>query len=80
MIFNGKCDENLQFKSICKTKQFEWNYDCLRKSANDMFTQISAKKGIKSCKGCTVAAILKEYTQLDDINVAGPGKPDVITP
>ena len=45
-----------------------------------MFTQMSAKKGIKLFKGCTVEAILKEYTQLDNINVVGPGKPDVITP
>ena len=45
-----------------------------------MFTQISAKKGIKLFKERVVSDTVKEYKQLDDINVVGPGKTDVLTP
>ena len=51
-----------------------------RIAMNDMFTQISAKKGIKLFNERAVAAIVKEYTNIDNINVVGPENPDVITP
>ena len=45
-----------------------------------MFTQISAKKVIKLFKERAVAAIVKEYIQIDDMNVVDPKPPFVLTP
>ena len=45
-----------------------------------MFTQISAKKVIKLFKESAVAAIVKEYIQIDDMNVVDPKPPFVLTP
>jgi len=36
-----------------------------------MFTQMSAMKGIKMFKERNVAAMLKEYTQFDNMNAVG---------
>ena len=46
-----------------------------------MFTLMSkGGGGIKLFKKRAVAAIVKEYTKLDDMNVLVPENPDVITP
>ena len=44
-----------------------------------MFTQMSAKKAIKSFTDCAVVAIVKEYGKLDDMNVLITENPDVLT-
>ena len=80
MNFNGKSYDNVQFTSIGENKEREWSHEFLRIAANVMFTQMSAKKGVKSFKGHIVASTIKEYTQLYDMNVMGPENPDVITP
>ena len=41
---------------------------------------MSSNKGIKSFKERKVASIVKEYTQLDDMNVVETGNPNVFTP
>ena len=48
-------------------KKREWADDCYRTAVNFMFTQMSAKQGIKKFKERAVAAIVKDYKQLHDI-------------
>ena len=45
-----------------------------------MFKKISSKKGIELLKERAVVDIVKEYKQLDYINVVLPENPDVPTP
>jgi len=66
--------------SETEKKEMEWSHDCFQIATNVMFTQMSAKKGIKMFKERDVAAMLKEYTQLDDMNTVGPLDPDKLTP
>ena len=47
-----------------KTNKYEIS-SYMQAAANKMFTQISAKEGIKKFGETAVAAILKEYPQLD---------------
>jgi hypothetical protein len=44
-----------------------------------MFTQMSTTKGLKHFKERAVAALIKEYTQLDNMNVFAPEDPDKLT-
>ena len=59
MRFNGKSNENVQFKNIGENKEREWSHDCLRIASNVTFTQMSAKKGIELFKERTFVAIVK---------------------
>ena len=45
-----------------------------------MFTQMSAKQGIKNFKERAVASIFKEYKQLHDINTFGRVCTEYMTP
>ena len=80
MRFNGKSYDNVQFTSIGENKERGWSHDCLRIALNVMFTQMSAKKGITLFKDHAFAATVKEYKQLDGMDVMGPENPNVITP
>ena len=80
MSFNGKYYTNVKFTIIGENKDHEQINDFLRISTNYMFTQMSAKKGIKLFNECTVVDNVKVYTPLEDMNVVGPDNPDVITP
>jgi len=87
MNFKAKCyDGKVQFKitkgkKMSETvKEMEWSHDCSQIATNVMFTQMSATKGIKMFKEHVVAAMLKEYTQLDDMNAVGSLDPDKLTP
>ena len=40
-------------------KQIAWSDDCYRSDVYVMFTQMSAKQGIKQLKDCSVAVIVK---------------------
>ena len=51
-----------------------------RIATNSMFTKLSAKKGIKLFNEIAVAAILKAYTHLENMNVAVPGNLNVLNP
>ena len=52
----------------------------MHKLAVDMtFTKMTAKKGIKKHGEIAVAAMYKEYTQLEDIKVMGELNPDNLT-
>ena len=42
--------------------------DCYRTALNVIFTQMSAKQGIKQFKQRSLTAIVKEYKQLHDMN------------
>ena len=53
--------------------------DYYRASVNVMFTQMSAKKGIKTFGESAIAAMFKEYNQLNDMNVFGSVNPDTLT-
>ena len=61
----------MQFLSISKQKKREWDDDCYRTSENVMFTQMSAKQGIKQFKERAMAVIVKEYKQLHEIDTFG---------
>ena len=65
---------------IGKTKERKRSHNCLRISTNVMFTQMSEKKGIKLFMERTVTVILKEWTQIDNVNVVVPENPDALTP
>ena len=80
MSLDGKYYDNLKFTSIAKNKDREWSHDYIKIDTNFMLTQMSAKKGDKLFKEIKVEAIIKSYIQLDNMNVAGPEKPDVLTP
>ena len=80
MSFNGKYYDNVKFTSIIENKDPEWNQNCLRMVTNVMFTQMSSKKINKLFKENTLEAIVKEYTQLDNITFMGPENPYVLTP
>ena len=57
----------MHFLLISQLKQREWADDFYRTAVNFMFTQMSAKQGIKIFKERAVAAIVKDYKQLHDI-------------
>ena len=57
-MFEGKSYE-INFVSISKQKQLKWADDCYRTAVNVIFTQISAKQGIKQFKEQTVSTIVK---------------------
>ena len=80
MNFNGKSYDNVQFTSIGENKEREWSHYCPRIDMNLVFTQISEKKGIKIFKQCAVADILKQFKQLDYINVVVLENLNVLTP
>ena len=80
MRLNGKSYYNVKFTSIGESRDHERSRDCLRIAANVMFTQMSVNKGIQLFKERAVAAIVKECTQLEYMNVVSPENPDVITP
>ena len=63
--------QDIQFLSISKQKQREWDDECYRTDVNVMFTQMSAKQGIKQFKERAVDAIIKEYKQVHDMNTFG---------
>ena len=69
MIFNGKYYDNVQFTSIGENKEREWSHVCLRIDMNVMFAKVPNKKGIKLFNERAFESILKEYTQLEYINV-----------
>ena len=71
MSFNGKYYDNVKFTSIGENKEREFSHDCFTIAPNLMFTKMSAKKGIELFKESALTAIVKEYTQLGDINVVG---------
>ena len=79
MIFNVKVYDNVQFTIIGENKDFERSNDCLRIATNFVFTQMSANIGILLFKDCRVAVIVKEYTQLEYVNVVVTENPDVLT-
>jgi hypothetical protein len=69
-----------QFLSVTKRKQKQWFEECHRIAVNVMFTQMSAAKGIKLFGKRAVAAIFKEYNQLNDMTVFGKVNPDTLSP
>ena len=70
----------MQFLLISKQKQCEWVDECYKKDVNVMFTQISAKKELKRFKDQAVAAIVKQYKQLHDMNKFVIVCPEELTP
>ena len=54
-------------------------HSCHQKLINVCFTQMSAKNGIKTYKERAVAAMLKEYKQLEDMAVFRPQDPKLLS-
>ena len=65
---------------ISQQKQREWGDECYRTAVKVVFTQISEKQGIKKLKERYVAAIVKEYKQLHEMNTFGIVCPEDLTP
>ena len=61
-------------------KQREWSDDRYRTPVNVMFAQMSEKQGIKMFKEQAVAAIVKEYKQLHNMNTFGGVCPEDLNP
>ena len=77
----GKSHQNtkVQFaqKGTANTEhQCEWFTKLKNIAVNACFTQMSARKGIEQFRKLTVAAMLKEYKQLDNLLVFGAVCPD----
>jgi hypothetical protein len=62
--------------SVLKSKQASWTNDCYGIAVDVMFTQMTATKGMKRFGEKAVAAIFKEYNQLNDMMVVGRIDPD----
>jgi hypothetical protein len=73
--FKGKSYE-MQLVSVTESKQASWANDCYRIAVDVMFAQMTANKGIKLFGEKAVAAIFKEYNQLNDMMVFGRIDPD----
>ena len=75
-------DDNKQFTSTTDSNEPKRTTkidDCYRLAVNVAFTQMSASKGIKTYGERAVAAMFKEYRQLNDLEVFGPVNPDTLT-
>lgn len=80
--FNGKSYGmqlfNLGTRQILE--QTKGNVDIRKHTFNVIFTQMTADKGIKEFGEVAVAAIFKEYKQMQELNVLGSLDPDKLTP
>jgi len=76
--FEGK-SYRAQFLSISNRKEKQWPSECYKIAVDVMFTQMSAGKGIKQFGERAVAAMFKEYNQLNDLTVFGRVNPDTPT-
>ena len=76
--FDGKSYET-QFLGVTAKKQAEWSDKCYRIAVNVMFTQMTAAKGIKLFGERAIAAMFKEYNQLNDMGVFGIVNPDSLS-
>jgi hypothetical protein len=74
----GKSYE-MQFVSVTESQQASWADDYYRIAVNVMFAQMTAAKGIKRFGERAVAAMFKEYNQLNDMMVFGHIDPDELT-
>ena len=70
----------MQFLLISKQKKHEWADDCYRAAVSVIFTQISAKQGIKQFKGRSTISVVKYYKQTHDMNTFGRVCPEDLTP
>ena len=81
MEFTGKgygARRELNFvtnRKINKISQEVSQHTCMKITTDNIFTQMSARKGFKKHGKAAVAAIIKEYAQLNEGAV--PGKPVV---
>jgi hypothetical protein len=69
----------MQFVSVPESKQASWTNDSYRIAVNVMFTQMTATKGMTLFGEKAVAAMFKEYNQLNDMMVFGRIDPDELT-
>jgi hypothetical protein len=76
--FKGKSYE-MQFVSVPESKQASWANDCYRIAVGVMFTQMTVTTGMKLFGKRAVAAMFKEYNQLNDMMVFGRIDPDELT-
>ena len=75
-------DTHMQFTqkgTTTEEKQYEWFTKLNDIAVNVCFTQISARKGIEQFRKLAVAAMLKEYKQLDDLLVFGAVSPEFMS-
>ena len=75
-------DTKVQFaqKGIANDEQkYEWFTKLKNTAVNACFTQMSARKGIQQFGQLAVAAMLKEYKQLDDLLVIGAVTPESLS-
>jgi len=76
--FGGK-SYRTQFIGISNHKEKQWSSECYKIAVDVMFTQMSAGKGIKQFGERTIAAMFKEYNQLNDLTVFGRVTPDTLS-
>jgi len=76
--FGGK-SYRAQFLGTSNRKEKQWSSECYKIAVDVMFTQMSAGKGIKQFGKRAIAAMFKEYNQLNDLAVFGRVNPDTLT-
>ena len=62
-----------------EAQQFKWFTKLKDIAVNACFTQMSARKGIEQFGKLAVAAMLKEYKQLNDLLVFGAVSPESLS-
>ena len=77
--FEGKSYDTQFFGVTPKQENEQSSDECHRIAVNVMFAQMGAKKGIKLFGQRAVAAMFKEYNQLNDMSVFGKVDPDTLT-
>ena len=78
MKFGGKTYDT-QFATSTGERKKCFMYNIHKLAVDVTFTQMTAKKGIKKHGEIAVAAIYKEYTQLEYMKVMGALNPDSLT-